>query len=93
MSVTRINEFQAADNRNEDLYAFLKSIVPYISSSNGCISCILLRNKELPNHFVIIEIWDSEQDHKNSVEAYPKEEMQKAMPLISSPPRGGYFAE
>ena len=93
MNTTRINEFQAAENRGEDLYKFLKSLVPYISSSNGCISCELLRNSDTPGHYVIIEKWDSVQDHKNSVETYPKEEMQKAMTLVANPPRGGYFSE
>ncbi|MBL4908043.1 MAG: antibiotic biosynthesis monooxygenase [Sneathiella sp.] len=93
MNTTRINEFQAAENRGEDLYKFLKSLVPYISSSNGCISCELLRNSDTPGHYVIIEKWDSVQDHKNSVETFPKEEMQKGMTLIANPPRGGYFSE
>ena len=32
-------EFQAAENNVEELYEFLKSLIPSISSSESCLSC------------------------------------------------------
>ena len=91
MSITRINTFQAAEGKGEDLYHFLKSLAPYITSCDGCISCEVLRNNESSEHFVIIEKWVSVDAHKTSIAHYPKEEMQAAMPLFGAPPEGMYY--
>ena len=45
MSITHISEFQAAAGKSEELFNFLKSLVPYISSSEGCISVEIMRKK------------------------------------------------
>ena len=73
------------------LFTFLKSLIPYISSSEGCLLCEVLRSKEDKNDFVVIEKWESEEAHKQSIENYPKEEMQAAMPLIGAPPKGKFY--
>jgi heme oxygenase (mycobilin-producing) len=91
MSVTRINEFQAADKKEEELFFFLKSLVPYISTSNGCRSCEVLRDQESIGNFVVIEKWDSIDAHQASVANYPKEKMQAAMSLIGAPPKGRFY--
>lgn len=91
MHVTRITEFKAAENKAEELYEFLKSLVPYISSSAGCISCEVLRSNEDKSRFTVIEKWESIDLHKKSVDNFPKEEMQAAMSLFGAPPKGGYF--
>jgi quinol monooxygenase YgiN len=91
MSITRINEFQAAEGKTEELFDFLQSIVPYISSSEGCISCEVLRNSTQPKSFLVIEKWTSIESHKTSIENFPKEEMQAAMQLFGAPPKGDYY--
>lgn len=91
MMVTRINEFQAAEGKAEELFSFLKSLVPYISSSEGCTLCEVLRNRENPESFMVIEKWDSVESHKRSLENFPQEEMEAAMPLFGAPPKGGYY--
>ena len=91
MSITRINEFQAAEGKAGDLFIFLKSLVPYISSSDGCISCEVLRNIENQEKFAVIEKWESIEFHKKSIENFPKEEMQEAMSLFGVPPLGNYY--
>lgn len=48
MGITRINEFQAAEGKAEELFTFLKSLIPYISSSEGCKSCEVLRSQGNP---------------------------------------------
>ncbi len=91
MSITRINEFQAADGKSEELFDFLKSLIPYISASEGCISCEVLRNNDNKECFTVIEKWDSIEFHKRSIENFPKEEMQAAMNLFGAPPKGSYY--
>ena len=91
MILTRINEFQAAEDRAEDLFDLLKSLVPYITSSNGCLSCEVLRNKDHHDRFVVIERWESEDAHKKSLADFPKEKMQDAMTLLAAPPSGAFY--
>ncbi|MEH6348005.1 MAG: antibiotic biosynthesis monooxygenase family protein [Bermanella sp.] len=91
MSITRINEFQAAQGKSEELFIFLKSLMSYISSSAGCVSCEVLQSNDNEGSFVVIEKWDSENAHKQSIENYPKEKMAAAMPLIGAPPKGGFY--
>lgn len=91
MSVTRVNEFQAAQGSADDLYQFLQSLVPYISSSQGCLSCEVLRKVDELDRFVVLEKWESIDAHKVSVENFPQAEMQAAMKLIAAPPSGAYY--
>lgn len=91
MNVIRVTEFQATKDSVEALYEFLQSLIPYISSSQGCVSCEVLRKVDESDKFVVIEKWHSIDDHKASVENYPKEEMQAAMKLIAAPPSGTYY--
>ena len=91
MSITRINEFQAAEGKSNECFDFLKSLVPHISSSEGCISCDVLRNTENENSFVVLEKWESVELHRKSVENFPKEDMQAAMSLFGAPPKGAYY--
>jgi len=93
MSVTRINEFRAADGRAADLFAFLNSLIPYISSSEGCAGCDVLRSKDSPKSFVVIEKWESIESHRKSIEGFPKDDMQAAMALFDAPPKGTYYED
>ena len=44
-----------------------------IESSKGFISCQLLRNIDKSNHIVIIEKWQSIEDHKKSAKNIPED--------------------
>lgn len=91
MSVTRINEFTAAEGKEVELLAFLKSLSTYISSSEGCLSYEVLQQQDSPSNFAVIEKWESTELHKKSVNNFPKEEMQAAMSLFAAPPKGNYY--
>lgn len=91
MSITRINEFQAVQGKEEQLHQFLLSLIPYITSSQGCESCEVLRHQEQLDTFVIIEKWQSVDSHKASIANYPKEDMEAAMHLFGGAPKGGYY--
>lgn len=91
MSITRINEFQAAEGNADELFEFLKSLIPFIVGSEGCLACEVLRNSNCQDQFVMIEKWKSIDFHKQSIENFPQEDMQAAMNLFGSPPKGEYY--
>ncbi len=91
MSITRLNEFEAAEGKEDALYAFLQSILPHIAGSEGCVSCELLRHQDNPTKFVILERWVSVAAHQQSLANFPKEDMQAIMPLLGAPPKGAYY--
>jgi quinol monooxygenase YgiN len=91
MNITRINEFKATEDKEEKLFEFLNSLVPYISSCEDCLSCEVLRSHDDQSSFVVIEKWNSIESHKKSIENFPKEEMQAAMDLFGASPKGTYY--
>ena len=88
MSIKRISEFQAKASSAEELHKLLNSIVPYISTSAGCLACELLRNTEDETKMLVLEEWDSIESHQKSVSNFPADEMQAAMTLLAAPPEG-----
>ena len=92
INIIRINEFQAADEKSDELHNFLKSLIPYISNSKGCISCEVLKQKDTDNCFIVIERWESIECHMQSIANFPKEEMLSAMSLFGAPPKGNYYS-
>jgi quinol monooxygenase YgiN len=93
MSVSRIGEFHAATNQVDALRDFLKSILPIIRSSQGCVSCQLLQDQEDAAKFVMTEVWDSVEAHQASTKNIPQELLVKIRPLLASAPQGKYWVE
>ena len=91
MSITRINEFEAQAGRGDTLHALLQSILPMITTSDGCRACRLLQHLDAPTKFVIIEEWDSVEAHQASVKNIPPGVLQEAMTLLVAPPKGAYY--
>lgn len=91
MTITRINEFTAADGKEAELFEFLHELTVYISSSAGNVSCEVLKNQSDASQIVVIEKWLDEAAHKQSLANYPAEKMQAAMSLIGAPPKGAYY--
>jgi quinol monooxygenase YgiN len=91
MTIVRVNEFTAASGKSAELFDFLQKLVPYISDSEGCHCCELLKHHEQPDQFMIIERWDSIENHQLAITNYPQEDMQAAMSLFGAPPKGSYY--
>lgn len=91
MKIVRINEFKAAEGAALELHQFLLSLVPYITGCDGCISCDVLKHSADESVFVVIEKWQSIEDHQKSIAGFPKDEMQAAMGLFGAPPKGDYY--
>lgn len=92
MSVTRINKFIAAVGKAQELITNFRFIIEYIKSSEGNISCEMMTNSGDKNEIVILEVWESIEDHKKSLEEFPKEKMGPIMKLISSTSSGNYYS-
>jgi quinol monooxygenase YgiN len=89
--ITRINQFEAKKDLEEKLFEFLRSVIPIIEKSPGCVSCRLLRSIDNPAHLAIIEEWESIEDHQNAAKAIPPEKMTQATALFAKPPSGAYY--
>lgn len=91
MSVTRVNHFTAAESKTDQTHEFLKSLLPYITAAEGCLSAEVLRNQEEHHKFVVIERWQTQDDHRAALEGFPKETMEASMALFAEPPSGAYY--
>ena len=90
MAITRINKFIPTQDKSQELFDFLNSLIPYILNSQGCLSCEVLKD-EYMSEFVVVEKWENIEAHTKSIENFPKEEMQIAMPLFGAPPEGKFY--
>jgi quinol monooxygenase YgiN len=93
MSVIRMGEMQAAEGKTEELRAFLLTIVPIITGSDGNVSCQLLHSQDDPTKFAMIEVWESVDAHRASVKNISPEMLAAIRPLLGAAPSGGYYTE
>ena len=93
MSVTRISEFRAKEDKVDALRALLAQAVPSISASRGCLSCKLLQSQNNPARFVVLEAWESVESHETAVRSIPPETFAAVMDLLDGRPSGEYFHE
>jgi quinol monooxygenase YgiN len=91
MSAKRINEFWAAEDKVSELYEFLVQIQNYIRKSEGCLDCRILQDTEIAEKFVVLEQWESKENHKTSLELFPQGLIKTAGDLFGKPPIGYFF--
>jgi quinol monooxygenase YgiN len=61
-----------------------------ISKAHGCILYVIGKDKDDDESVWITEIWDSKEDHDNSLNVYGvKELISKAIPILAGPPQKG----
>jgi len=87
MAHIKLNEFEARIGKSDELNQFLESLIPYIRSSDGCITCEMVKHHKEPSKFSILEKWESEDAHKASIKNFPKDEFIYGLSLMSSPPK------
>ena len=63
MAVTVILETKAKPGGGDELLGFFKSILADTRAYAGCIIIETLRNMESPDEVVLIERWESANDH------------------------------
>ncbi|MEM7163822.1 MAG: antibiotic biosynthesis monooxygenase family protein [Planctomycetota bacterium] len=91
MTVTRISEFRAQPGQETALCNLINQFLPAIEGSAGCVSCQLLQGQDDPTRIVAVEVWDSVESHKASLQNIPPDVMAQAMLLLAGTPQGEYF--
>ncbi len=65
-----------------------------VSTEKGCRLYVVSRDKNDPNSVYVTEIWDSKEDHDNSLKIEGVRELiMKAMPMIDGQPKKGQELE
>jgi quinol monooxygenase YgiN len=94
MTVTRIGEMKAQKGQEEALREFFESVImPALDRSTGMQSYHLLQNRVDPTRFVFIELWDSIEAHKASVNNIDSRQIETVMKLLSDKPWGEYYSD
>ena len=91
MSVTRMNNFDAALGKQDELRDVLRGVVALVQTLDGCESCHLLRDAKEAHRFLIVEVWASIAHHQAAAQAIPRDKIAQVMPLLAAPPRGSYY--
>ncbi len=64
MTITRLNTFHAKPGRGAALRRFLTSVITDVRAAPGCRSCELYEALDDPEHFAVVEIWETVEAHK-----------------------------
>ncbi|HSR53468.1 MAG TPA: antibiotic biosynthesis monooxygenase family protein [Acidobacteriota bacterium] len=93
MSITRINIFQAQEGKERELRQLIKSFLPLIESSQGCLSCALLQRQDDPARLLVIEEWENAEAHRAAASQIPADTLEKAREILAAPPSGAFYRQ
>ncbi|MFA0962801.1 putative quinol monooxygenase [Roseivirga sp. BDSF3-8] len=81
---------KAQNGKGEELAAILKEASDLMQNAKGCHLYLVALDAEERDLVRITEVWDSKEDHDNSLN-YPgvHELIGRAMPLMDGPPKKG----
>ena len=91
MTVTRINIFKATAGKGEKLLGVLKEVLPAMKSAKGFQSYSILQRQDASDEIVVVETWNSIDDHKAAAGNIAPEDFQRVMALMAGPPSGAYY--
>jgi quinol monooxygenase YgiN len=91
MAIKRITKFNARIERVSELADLLKSVLPVIKDSPGCISCTLMQASESPEQLIVIEEWESIPAHQASLQSIPPDKMRQALGFLAGLPEADYY--
>ena len=78
----------------DELAAILLQASQLVSTAKGCGLYVVGKDKNEANSIFVTEIWDSKEDHDNSLKVEGVRELiMKAMPIIDGPPQKGQELE
>lgn len=80
-------KFTSTENNGQRLSSILLKASQLVSSAKGCQLYLVSLDNEDSDIVWITEIWDSKEDHDNSLKIIGvKELFAQAMPLLTAPP-------
>lgn len=87
-------KFTAKTGLVDELANILIEASQLVSTAKGCQLYVVSRDKNDPNSVYVTEIWDSKDDHDNSLKIEGVRELiMKAMPMIDGQPQKGQELE
>jgi quinol monooxygenase YgiN len=82
-----LNKFTAQTGKRDELVAILLAAAKLVSAARGCGQYLIYKHTKDYNAVFISEIWDSKEDHDNSLKIDGCMELiSKAMPLLDGKP-------
>lgn len=83
-------KFTAKEGKSDELLSILLDASELVSTAKGCHLYIINKDIENDNDIWVNELWDSKEDHDNSLKVEGvKELIMKAIPLIDGQPEKG----
>lgn len=80
-------KFKSTEGNGEKLSSILLKASELVSSAKGCQLYLVSLDYDEPDTVWTTEIWDSKEDHDNSLNVIGvKELISQAMPLLATPP-------
>lgn len=87
-------KFTAKEGKADELLSILLDASELVSSAKGCHLYIINKDTENKNNIWVNELWDSKEDHDDSLKIEGvKELIMKAIPLIDGQPEKGVELE
>ncbi len=84
----------AKAGHSQQLAAILIEASKLVSAAQGCKTYVIGKEANDPDAVWVTEIWDSKEDHDNSLNVEGVRELiKKAMPIIDGPPQKGQELE
>ena len=83
-------KLKATTGNGPKLAEILLEASQLVSAAKGCRLYIVSTTPEEPDTVWVTEVWDSKEDHGNSLQAPGVRELiGQAMPILDGPPQGG----
>ncbi|MGC4233922.1 MAG: antibiotic biosynthesis monooxygenase family protein [Niabella sp.] len=80
----------AKAGQQDELAAILLEAATLMSAAKGCRVYVVGKDEKEPNAVYVTEVWDSREDHDNSLNVDGvKELIMRAMPVLEGPPQKG----
>ena len=82
-------KFKSQKGKRDELISILLQASKLVSTAKGCHQYIIYRDIKNEDNVFVSEIWDTKEDHDNSLKIEGCAELiSKAMPLIDGKPEG-----
>lgn len=82
-------KIQAKTGKGAELERMLLDGTKTLEKAKGCILYLVSRKADEPDAVYVMEIWESKEDHENSLKIPAvREEIRRAMPIIEAVPKG-----
>jgi quinol monooxygenase YgiN len=87
-------KLKATEGKGDELASILLKASKLVSTAKGCHIYIVSKDMEDQDSIWITEVWDSKQDHDNSLKVEGVRELiSQAMPILAGPPQKGLELE